>query len=86
MILISSLFLLPWTGEVSGGGISNIAAVDLFANHASSIYYDDISLPPPAKPALPAFTCEVKPIHVDPQHPATPAGCCGLIWIAQRQI
>jgi len=39
--------------------------VDLFANHASSIYYDDISLPP-AKPALPAFTCEEKPIHVDP--------------------
>ena len=46
MILISSLFLLPWTGEVSGGGISNIAAVDIFANHASSIYYDDIYLPP----------------------------------------
>ena len=39
-----------WTEEVSGGGISNLAAVDLFANGASSIYYDDLSLTPKLVP------------------------------------
>ncbi len=39
-----------WSGQVSGGGIINIAAVDLFANGASPVYYDDISLVP--KPVL----------------------------------
>jgi hypothetical protein len=33
-----------WTERVSGGGILNIGAVDLFANGASSVYYDDLSL------------------------------------------
>jgi hypothetical protein len=33
-----------WTEGVSGGGARNIGAVDLFANGASSVYYDDISL------------------------------------------
>jgi len=33
-----------WTEGVSGGGVLDIAAVDLFANGASTIYYDDISL------------------------------------------
>ncbi len=35
-----------WTAEPTGGegGILNIAAVDLFANSASTVYYDDISL------------------------------------------
>jgi hypothetical protein len=33
-----------WTEGVSGGGALNIAAVDLFANGASSVYYDDMSL------------------------------------------
>jgi len=35
-----------WTEGVSGGGILDIGAVDLFANGASTIYYDDISLVP----------------------------------------
>jgi hypothetical protein len=37
-----------WTGGVFGGGIGplNIAAVDLYANSASPVYYDDISLQP----------------------------------------
>jgi hypothetical protein len=43
------LYQATWTGEVSGGGINNIAALDLFANGASSIYYDNISLTPPPK-------------------------------------
>jgi hypothetical protein len=35
-----------WTEGVSGGGALNIGAVDLFANGASTIYYDNISLVP----------------------------------------
>ncbi len=38
------LFSGSWTDGVSGGGAANIAAVDLFANNASAVYYDDISL------------------------------------------
>jgi hypothetical protein len=33
-----------WSEGVSGGGITSIGAVDLFANGASSVYYDDLSL------------------------------------------
>ena len=33
-----------WSGHVSGGGITAIGAVDLYANGASSVYYDDMSL------------------------------------------
>ncbi|MCL4263279.1 MAG: M36 family metallopeptidase [Anaerolineae bacterium] len=45
------LYSGTWTGEVSGGGALNIGAVDLFANAASSVYYDDMSLAgPPAAP------------------------------------
>lgn len=35
-----------WTGGIhgGGGGASDIAAVDLFANGSTSVYYDDISL------------------------------------------
>lgn len=38
------VFTDSWTEHVSGGGGLNIAAVDLFANGASTVYYDDISL------------------------------------------
>ncbi|KAB2949167.1 MAG: hypothetical protein F9K18_15335 [Thermoanaerobaculia bacterium] len=38
------LYTGTWTGEVSGGGLAQIAAVDLFANGASSAFYDDISM------------------------------------------
>lgn len=42
-----------WTEGLSGGGALNIAAVDLFANGASSIYYDDMALiPEPASLGL----------------------------------
>jgi len=44
------LYQGTWSGQVSGGGITNIAAVDLFANGASPVYYDDFSLLP--KPTL----------------------------------
>lgn len=35
-----------WTEGVSGGGALNIGAVDLFANGATSVFYDDMSLVP----------------------------------------
>jgi subtilisin family serine protease len=38
------LFEGSWTEGMSGGGILNIGSVDLFANGASSVYYDDLSL------------------------------------------
>lgn len=38
------LYTATWTAEVSGGGVAEIAAVDLFANGASPVYYDTISL------------------------------------------
>lgn len=38
------LYTGTWSGQVSGGGAVNLAAVDLFANNASVIYYDDMSL------------------------------------------
>jgi uncharacterized repeat protein (TIGR01451 family) len=42
------LYTGSWKDGISGGGIANIAAVDLFANLATSVYYDDISLASPA--------------------------------------
>ncbi len=45
------LFTGSWKDGLSGGGIANIAAVDLFANGASVIYYDDLSLEPTGNPA-----------------------------------
>ena len=51
------LFQGSWTGGMSGGGITSIAAVDLFANGATSVYYDDISLVPSTRlPAPPSPT------------------------------
>lgn len=38
------LYQGSWSGEVSGGGALNIAAVDLFANGASAVYYDNMVL------------------------------------------
>ncbi|MCA9869645.1 MAG: hypothetical protein KC487_04600, partial [Anaerolineae bacterium] len=38
------LFSGTWTEEQSGGGAVNIGAVDLFANGATSVFYDDMSL------------------------------------------
>jgi uncharacterized repeat protein (TIGR01451 family) len=41
-----------WSGHVSGGGITAVGAVDLYANNATSVYYDDMSLSPPGQPGL----------------------------------
>ena len=38
------LYTDSWTEHISTGGTLNLAAVDLFANSAPSVFYDDISL------------------------------------------
>ena len=50
------LVLKSWTEGVSGGGALSIAAVDLFANNASAVYYDDMSLAPPGATAIKPIT------------------------------
>lgn len=42
----AKLYDSSWTDGLSGGGALNIAAIDLYANDASSVYYDDISILP----------------------------------------
>lgn len=38
------LYQCSWSAGASGGGVTSIRAVDLFANGATAVYYDDISL------------------------------------------
>jgi len=38
------LFQKSWIDGMSGGGVANIACVDLYGNTATSIFYDDMSL------------------------------------------
>ena len=45
-----------WKDGVTGGGVANIAAVDLFANAASAVYYDSMSLTGEA--LIPAICCQ----------------------------
>ena len=42
----TELYTKSWADGVSGGGIAAIGAIDLFANNATSVYYDDISIAP----------------------------------------
>ena len=46
----AQLYSKSWKNGVSGGGVSNIAAIDLYANNSSSVYYDNISLSSSAVP------------------------------------
>ena len=59
------LFTGSWTEGMSGGGALNIAAVDLFAHDASSVYYDDISL---------SQFVDTPWLSVNPSSGATPPG------------
>lgn len=55
------LYSKSWMEGVSGGGAANIAAVDLFANSATPVYYDDLSLVPGGStPAQPVTWGQVK--------------------------
>ena len=40
------LYSGSWTNEVSGAGAPEIAAVSLFANNATAVYYDNFQLWP----------------------------------------
>jgi hypothetical protein len=51
----SLLFHGSWTDGMSGGGVANIANVDLFANGSSVVYYDDFSLLPAGEPPCGVF-------------------------------
>ena len=46
------LYQKSWVDGVSGGGAANIAAVDLWGNGGTSVYYDNMSL------TRPAATCD----------------------------
>ncbi|MCB9135042.1 MAG: hypothetical protein H6636_06425 [Anaerolineales bacterium] len=67
------LFTDTWTGHVSGGGIAAIGAVDLFANNATSAYYDDLSLMPPPPPACDAPS-DIPWLDVSPTSGTTVSG------------
>lgn len=41
-----------WTEHQAGGGSLAIAVVDLYANSATAVYYDDVSLNPAGEPGL----------------------------------
>jgi hypothetical protein len=70
------LYAGTWTEEVSGAGALNIAAVDLFANNATSVYYDDMMLdteePPPAEVC--DFATDITWASVSPTSGSTSGG------------
>jgi uncharacterized repeat protein (TIGR01451 family) len=69
------LYSGSWSNEVSGGGALNIAAVDLFANGASVVYYDDISLEPSVYvPEVCEMPANVPWLSVSPTSGTTPGG------------
>ena len=67
------LYSGSWTGEVSGGGVLDIGAVNLFANSASVIYYDDMSLASGPVPAC-AVPGDIPWASVDPDSGTTGPG------------
>ncbi|MCL4264961.1 MAG: M36 family metallopeptidase [Anaerolineae bacterium] len=48
------LYQKSWVDGVTGGGTANIAAVDLWGNSSTAVYYDNISLHPPGQNCPPA--------------------------------
>jgi hypothetical protein len=72
------LYQDSWTDHVSGNGLLNIGAVDLFANNASSVYYDDLSLvevvPGPCE-----LSGEITWLSSTPDSGTTPAGETSLV-------
>ncbi|HOC42238.1 MAG TPA: hypothetical protein PKJ99_04385 [Thermoanaerobaculales bacterium] len=66
------LFTTTWTGGMSGGGALNIGAVDLFANNASVVYYDDVSLAAPGVPDVCDLPSDVPWLSTAPSAGTTP--------------
>ena len=67
------LFTGSWVDGQSGGGILNIAAVDLWGNYASAVYYDDLSLVE-ALPPVCSAPSDIPWVSVDPTSGTTPGG------------
>ena len=67
------LYQVTWTDGVSGDGILNIAAVDLFANGASAVYYDDLSLRR-SLPQICDLPSDIPWVSVAPATGTTPGG------------
>ncbi len=62
-----------WSGHVSGGGTTTIAAVDLFANNASTVYYDDLSLVASTQAVACDAPADIPWVSVSPTNGTTPA-------------
>ncbi len=74
------LYSGSWTNEVSAGGAMNLAAVDLFANDASVVYYDDMSLTI-ALPEVCDLVGDVPWLSTDPVSGITDAGESSLVSV-----
>lgn len=68
------LYTGSWTEELSGGGAVNIGAVDLFANNASSVFYDDISLVNASQPVACDAPADIPWASVNPTNGSTAGG------------
>lgn len=67
------LYTGTWTDEISGDGDLNIGAVDLYAESASSVFYDDLSLVA-AVPDACELPNDISWLAVDPDNGTTAAG------------
>ncbi len=76
------LFTDSWTEGNSGGGILNIAAVDLFANNAAAVYYDTMSLAPYVEDVEPSacdLPGDIPWLSTDPISGTTEGGASSLV-------
>jgi hypothetical protein len=74
----SLLFEGSWTEGMSGGGILNIAAVDLWGNNSTSVYYDDLSLAN-ALPDVCDLPGDIPWASVSPASGSTPGGSSSVV-------
>jgi uncharacterized repeat protein (TIGR01451 family) len=74
------LYTGTWTEEVSGGGALTIGAVDLFANGASPVFYDTLSLEP-AMPDPCQDPSDIPWLSVAPDTGVTPPGGSSSIGV-----
>lgn len=65
------LYQGTWSGQVSGNGAVRIGAVDLFANSASVIYYDDMSLVDVTPPVVCDAPSDIPWLSVTPTNGTT---------------
>ena len=72
------LYQSTWTDGMSGGGILNIAAVDLWGNSASAIYYDDICLSS-ALPEICQLSNDIPWASTSPISGTTPGGDLSVV-------